>query len=149
MTGLISCKETPHPEHQLRAGMKAAVLAEVGIPPCFGDFAEPEPVDGQTVVEMAAAGVHHLNVARAIVGHRRRAAPQRPQPRRGRGLRHSGHAKPRPAAHENTYRAVLPTSGQEGRLRLSSWSAASPWSRSHSTRSTLPYQHVKGDHVRS
>ena len=45
--------------------MKAAVLVEVGAPPRFGDFAEPEPSKGQIVVEVAAAGVHHLDLAKA------------------------------------------------------------------------------------
>ncbi|MBV9060162.1 MAG: zinc-binding alcohol dehydrogenase family protein [Pseudonocardiales bacterium] len=45
--------------------MKAAVLVEVGAPPRFGDFAEPEPGEGQIVVEVAAAGVHHVDLAYA------------------------------------------------------------------------------------
>lgn len=45
--------------------MKAAVLDELGAPPRFGDFAEPEPGTGQVVVEVAAAGVHHLDLAKA------------------------------------------------------------------------------------
>lgn len=45
--------------------MKAVVLTEVGAAPCFGDFPEPEPGPGQIVVKVAAAGVHHLDLAKA------------------------------------------------------------------------------------
>ncbi|GAA2358808.1 zinc-binding alcohol dehydrogenase family protein [Dactylosporangium salmoneum] len=45
--------------------MKAAVLDHVGVPPHFGDFAEPEPGEGQVVVNVAAAGVNHLDLAKA------------------------------------------------------------------------------------
>ncbi|MFI7639754.1 alcohol dehydrogenase catalytic domain-containing protein [Nonomuraea sp. NPDC049400] len=45
--------------------MKAAVVVELGVPPRFGDFAEPEPGAGQVVVEVTAAGVHHWDVAKA------------------------------------------------------------------------------------
>jgi NADPH:quinone reductase-like Zn-dependent oxidoreductase len=45
--------------------MKAAVLLELGTPPRFDQFAEPEPSAGQLVVEVAAAGVHHVDLARA------------------------------------------------------------------------------------
>ena len=41
------------------------MLVEVGAPPRFSDFAEPEPGEGQIEVEVAAAGVHHVNLARA------------------------------------------------------------------------------------
>ncbi|GAA2624281.1 zinc-binding alcohol dehydrogenase family protein [Dactylosporangium fulvum] len=45
--------------------MKAAVLDDVGVPPRFGDFAEPEPGEGQIVVDVAAAGVNLLDLAKA------------------------------------------------------------------------------------
>jgi NADPH:quinone reductase-like Zn-dependent oxidoreductase len=45
--------------------VKAAVLDEVGRSPRFGDFPEPEPEQGQVVVEVAAAAVHHLDLAKA------------------------------------------------------------------------------------
>ncbi|HTJ31716.1 MAG TPA: zinc-binding alcohol dehydrogenase family protein [Dactylosporangium sp.] len=45
--------------------MKAAVLDDVGVPPHFGDFAEPEPGEGQVVVNVAAAAVNHLDLAKA------------------------------------------------------------------------------------
>jgi NADPH:quinone reductase-like Zn-dependent oxidoreductase len=45
--------------------MKAAVLTEVGVAPCFDDFPDPKPGAGQVVVEVAAAGVHHLDLAKA------------------------------------------------------------------------------------
>ena len=45
--------------------MKAAVLVESGAPPRYGDFDDPVPHEGQVVVEVAAAGVHHLDLARA------------------------------------------------------------------------------------
>jgi NADPH:quinone reductase-like Zn-dependent oxidoreductase len=46
-------------------GVKAAVLHEYGGPPRFGDFAEPSPAPGQVVVEVAAAGLHHLDLHKA------------------------------------------------------------------------------------
>ncbi len=45
--------------------MKAAVLTATGAAPRFDDFPDPEPAAGQVVVEVAAAGVHHLDLARA------------------------------------------------------------------------------------
>jgi NADPH:quinone reductase-like Zn-dependent oxidoreductase len=45
--------------------VKAAVLLELGAPPRFDDFPEPHPAEGQLVVEVAAAAVHHLDLARA------------------------------------------------------------------------------------
>lgn len=45
--------------------MKAAVLTATGAAPRFDDFPDPEPNAGQVVVEVAAAGVHHLDLARA------------------------------------------------------------------------------------
>ncbi len=45
--------------------MKAAVLVERGAPPRFGDFPDPEPGEGQIVVDVTAAGVHHLDLAKA------------------------------------------------------------------------------------
>jgi NADPH:quinone reductase-like Zn-dependent oxidoreductase len=43
----------------------AAVLHEHGTTPRFGDFAEPEPGDGQVVVEVLAAALHHLDLHKA------------------------------------------------------------------------------------
>lgn len=45
--------------------MKAAVLHEHGAPPRFDDFEEPVAGDAAVVVEVAAAGVHHLDLAKA------------------------------------------------------------------------------------
>jgi NADPH:quinone reductase-like Zn-dependent oxidoreductase len=45
--------------------MKAAVLLELGAPPRYDQFTDPEPGAGQVVVEVAAAGVHHVDLARA------------------------------------------------------------------------------------
>ena len=45
--------------------MKAAVLRETGVPPVYTDFDEPVAGEGQVVVEMAAAAIHHVELARA------------------------------------------------------------------------------------
>ena len=45
--------------------MKAAVLSATGEPPVYADFDEPVAAEGQVVVEMAAAAVHHVDLARA------------------------------------------------------------------------------------
>jgi NADPH:quinone reductase-like Zn-dependent oxidoreductase len=45
--------------------MKAAVLTEVGTVPAYADFPEPAPDPGQVVIEVAATGVHHLDLAQA------------------------------------------------------------------------------------
>lgn len=45
--------------------MRAAVLSELGTVPRHTDFPDPEPVEGQLVVEVGAAGVHHLDLAKA------------------------------------------------------------------------------------
>jgi NADPH:quinone reductase-like Zn-dependent oxidoreductase len=42
--------------------LKAAVLNTFGAPPQLGDFADPEPARGQTVIEVLAAGVHHIDI---------------------------------------------------------------------------------------
>jgi NADPH:quinone reductase-like Zn-dependent oxidoreductase len=42
--------------------VKAAVLKEYGTPPEFGDFAEPEPSRHKVVIDVLAAGVHHVDV---------------------------------------------------------------------------------------
>ncbi|MEY2533627.1 MAG: hypothetical protein QOF29_1537 [bacterium] len=47
--------------------MRAAVLWELGRPRC-GDFDDPVPGAGQAVVEVAAAGLNHLDVAKASGG---------------------------------------------------------------------------------
>jgi NADPH:quinone reductase-like Zn-dependent oxidoreductase len=45
--------------------MKAAVLTATGAAPRFDDFPDPKPRVGHVVVEVTAAGVHHLDLARA------------------------------------------------------------------------------------
>ena len=45
--------------------MNAAVLRETGAPPVYIDFDEPVAGEGQVVVDMAAAAVHHVDLARA------------------------------------------------------------------------------------
>ena len=45
--------------------MKAAVLRETGKPPVYADVDEPVAGEGQVVVEMAAAAIHHVDLARA------------------------------------------------------------------------------------
>ncbi|MGZ4602685.1 MAG: hypothetical protein ACXV0U_03695 [Kineosporiaceae bacterium] len=45
--------------------MKAAVLTELGAPPAYGDFDDPVAGEGHAVVEMAASGVHHVDLAKA------------------------------------------------------------------------------------
>ncbi|MGW6457707.1 quinone oxidoreductase family protein [Streptomyces sp. NPDC055078] len=42
--------------------MKAAVLTELGKPPHYGDFDDPEPAEGEAVVKVTAAGVNHFTV---------------------------------------------------------------------------------------
>ncbi|HEX2233047.1 MAG TPA: zinc-binding alcohol dehydrogenase family protein [Thermoleophilaceae bacterium] len=44
--------------------MRAAVLSEYGVP-SFGQFDEPEPGDGQAVVEVSAAGLNPVDVVTA------------------------------------------------------------------------------------
>ncbi len=48
--------------------MDAAVLTEVGGRPEFAQFTDPEAQDGSVVVEVAAAGVNHLDIAKASGG---------------------------------------------------------------------------------
>ena len=45
--------------------MKAAVLTRTGTVPIYADFADPEPGPGHVVVDVTAAGVHHLDLTRA------------------------------------------------------------------------------------
>ena len=45
--------------------MKAAVLHEHGAPPQYGEFDEPRAIDGHVIVDVEAAGVHHLDLAKA------------------------------------------------------------------------------------
>lgn len=45
--------------------MRAAVLRALGGPPVYGDFEDPVAGEGQVVVEIAAAAVHHVELARA------------------------------------------------------------------------------------
>ncbi|MFE7526129.1 zinc-binding alcohol dehydrogenase family protein [Kitasatospora sp. NPDC057542] len=45
--------------------MRAAVLVEEGAVPQIGDFADPQAREGQVVVTVTAAGVHHLDLEKA------------------------------------------------------------------------------------
>ncbi|HET8952290.1 MAG TPA: zinc-binding alcohol dehydrogenase family protein [Solirubrobacteraceae bacterium] len=45
--------------------MNAAVLHEHGATPRYGPFEDPEPGDGAVVLEVAAAGLHHLDLLKA------------------------------------------------------------------------------------
>jgi NADPH:quinone reductase-like Zn-dependent oxidoreductase len=45
--------------------VRAAVLHEYGAPPRFGEFTAPAPAGGCVVVEVAAAGLHHLDLHKA------------------------------------------------------------------------------------
>jgi NADPH:quinone reductase-like Zn-dependent oxidoreductase len=45
--------------------VRAAVLHEYGVAPRLGDFEEPSAGDGEVVVEVAAAGLHHLDLHKA------------------------------------------------------------------------------------
>jgi NADPH2:quinone reductase len=49
--------------------MKAVVLSEVGVAPRFTDFPSPEPGEGQIVIDVTAAGVHHFDLARTSGTH--------------------------------------------------------------------------------
>jgi NADPH:quinone reductase-like Zn-dependent oxidoreductase len=53
------------PRFRLYLVMNAAVLHQHGAPPEYGEFAEPHAADGHVIVEVEAAGVHHLDLARA------------------------------------------------------------------------------------
>src|SRR4051794_23719741 len=44
--------------------MRAAVLDQLGAP-VFGEYREPEPVDGAAILDVLAAGVNHLDLAKA------------------------------------------------------------------------------------
>ena len=45
--------------------MKAAVLNELGAPPRFADFEDPQPDGEHLVVDVTAAGVNHVDLAKA------------------------------------------------------------------------------------
>ncbi|MEV7135271.1 zinc-binding alcohol dehydrogenase family protein [Arthrobacter sp. NPDC093128] len=45
--------------------MKAAVLTQPGTTPVYADFSDPQPGSGHVVVDVTAAGVHHLDLAKA------------------------------------------------------------------------------------
>ena len=45
--------------------MRAGVLREYGETPEFADFEEPRPAEGQVVVEVVAAALHHLDLHKA------------------------------------------------------------------------------------
>ncbi len=48
--------------------MRAAVLTEIGAPPSFAEFEDPVAGDGRVVVEVTAAGVNHVDLAKASGG---------------------------------------------------------------------------------
>jgi NADPH:quinone reductase-like Zn-dependent oxidoreductase len=54
--------------------MKAAVLHSADSVPVYGDFDEPEPSAGSEVVELVAAGIHHLTRSVATGRHYSRGA---------------------------------------------------------------------------
>jgi NADPH:quinone reductase-like Zn-dependent oxidoreductase len=54
--------------------MKAAVLHSADSVPVYGDFDEPEPGAGSEVVELVAAGIHHLTRSVATGRHYSRGA---------------------------------------------------------------------------
>ena len=45
--------------------MKVAVLTQTGTTPSYADFPDPQPRGGHVVVDVPAAGVHHLDLAKA------------------------------------------------------------------------------------
>jgi NADPH2:quinone reductase len=45
--------------------MKAAVLSQTGTAPSYADFPDPAPGNGRVVIDVTAAGVHHLDLAKA------------------------------------------------------------------------------------
>lgn len=45
--------------------MKVAVLTQTGTTPTYADFPDPQPGGGHVVVDVTAAGVHHLDLAKA------------------------------------------------------------------------------------
>ncbi|MBT2533012.1 zinc-binding alcohol dehydrogenase family protein [Arthrobacter sp. ISL-48] len=45
--------------------MKVAVLTQTGTTPAYADFPDPQPSSGHVVVDVTAAGVHHLDLAKA------------------------------------------------------------------------------------
>jgi NADPH:quinone reductase-like Zn-dependent oxidoreductase len=45
--------------------MKVAVLTQTGTTPSYADFPDPRPRGGHVVVDVTAAGVHHLDLAKA------------------------------------------------------------------------------------
>lgn len=49
--------------------MKAAIIDRIGQPPRYGEFADPEPRNGYTEVEVLAAGLHPLVKALAAGEH--------------------------------------------------------------------------------
>jgi NADPH:quinone reductase-like Zn-dependent oxidoreductase len=49
--------------------VKAAIVAEAGKPPVYGDFSEPAPAPGKIVVRVRAAALTHLTKGRASGSH--------------------------------------------------------------------------------
>lgn len=45
--------------------MKAAVLTQTGTAPDYTDYPDPQPARGHVVIDVTAAGVHHLDLAKA------------------------------------------------------------------------------------
>jgi len=49
--------------------MKAAVVYETGRPPAYRDFADPQPAEGEEIVEILAAGLHNITRSQASGQH--------------------------------------------------------------------------------
>jgi NADPH:quinone reductase-like Zn-dependent oxidoreductase len=49
--------------------MKAAVLHEFGASPDYDDFPDPQASDGQVIIDVEAAGLHHLDLHKASGEH--------------------------------------------------------------------------------
>jgi NADPH:quinone reductase-like Zn-dependent oxidoreductase len=62
--------------------MKAAVLNQYGVP-CYGDFDEPSPQNGHSLVAVRAASVNAIDVALASGQHPARRRQRRGMDHRG------------------------------------------------------------------
>jgi NADPH:quinone reductase-like Zn-dependent oxidoreductase len=49
--------------------MKAAIVVEAGQPPVFGDFKDPSPAPGRSVVRVTSASISHVTRSRASGAH--------------------------------------------------------------------------------
>jgi hypothetical protein len=63
-----------------RPGMKAAVMQSADSVPVYGDFPEPAAGPGSEIVELVAAGIHHLTRSVAAGRHYSRGGLSRPSP---------------------------------------------------------------------